>query len=199
MLTEFLNQLLITFCGLFLKDFDDISHQESPTLQSYKSLSTLSHSPFRKLTHLKNSCYSSPARRKLNMTSPRRVKRSSNVHTESCNPASGVNFVTFKKTDMAGESFSTLQMRHILDGVQQQMSDKTTTLTKLSDGSMKLGGKRSAPNTDSFKIANIPGTDSGSSQLVSVCDFCVKVQTYARSRWYNLTLYDSTHLRIMHI
>ena len=128
------------------------------------------------------------------MTSPRRVKRSSNVHTESCNPASGVNFVTFKKTDMAGESFSTLQMRHILDGVQQQMSDKTTTLTKLSDGSMKLGGKRSAPNTDSFKIANIPGTDSGSNQLVSVCDFRVKVQTYTRSRWYNLTLYDSTHL-----
>ena len=163
---------------VFLKDFDDISHQESPTSQPYKNLSTLSHSPFRKLTHLKNSCYSSPARRKLKMTSPRMVKHSSNVHTESCNPASGVNFVTFKKTDMAGESFSTLQMRHILDGVQQQMSDKTTTLTKLSDGSVKLGGKRSALNTDSFKTANIPGTESVSSQLLLACDFCVKVQTY---------------------
>jgi hypothetical protein len=138
-------------------DFTDISYQESPTKQSFKNIPILSRSPFKKLSHLKNSCYSSPTRKRLMMTPPNVQKHTADVQLESC--GSEVNFVTFKKSDMAGESFSTLKMRYILEGVQQQMSDKSTT-SKVLKGCEPLD-RKSPLSIEPLKS----GTCSGSTAM----------------------------------
>lgn len=82
----------------------------------------LSSSPFKKLSHLKGSCYSLPARRKLEWTGK---PSGSLVKSNKCTDTSGqpppVNLVTFRAQDMSGESFSTLQMQNIMSSLQHQL------------------------------------------------------------------------------
>lgn len=82
----------------------------------------LSSSPFKKLSHLKRSCYSLPARRKLewaDKASDGVVKASKS--TDTCVQPTTVNLVTFRAQDMSGESFSTLQMQNIMSNLQHQL------------------------------------------------------------------------------
>ena len=94
---------------------------------SPRSRGWLASSPFKKLTHLKGSCYSLPARRKLEWTGKPEslVKSSKSVDRPGQPPP--VNLVTFRAQDMSGESFSTLQMQNIMSSLQHQLGSPQTT------------------------------------------------------------------------
>ena len=79
----------------------------------------LSSSPFKKLSHLKGSCYSLPARRKLEWTG--KPSGSLVKSTDTSGQPPPVNLVTFRAQDMSGESFSTLQMQNIMSSLQHQL------------------------------------------------------------------------------
>ena len=89
---------------------------------SPKNRGWLASSPFKKLSHLKGSCYSLPVRRKLEWTgkpSDGPVKCSKSADKSGHPPP--VNLVTFRAQDMTGESFSTLQMQNIMSSLQHQL------------------------------------------------------------------------------
>lgn len=92
----------------------------------------LASSPFKKLSHLKGSCYSLPARRKLEWTgksSDGPVKSSKSADKSGHPPP--VNLVTFRAQDMSGESFSTLQMQNIMSSLQHQLGSPQRASTDL--------------------------------------------------------------------